>query len=968
MNAPPARFYVAGGTLARDAPCYIVRRADRDLVESLTAGEFCYVLTSRQMGKSSLMVRAATALRAAGRVVLIIDLQRIGNNVSLEQWYAGLLDQIGAQLDLEDELEEFWFERPETPPLQRWNEALEWLLEKRPEANFVIFIDEIDFVRSLPFRVDEFFAAIRGAYNSRAIEPKYGRLTFCLLGVATPAELIVDPRTTPFNIGRRIDLDDFTLAEATALAPGLNLDLAEANKVIERAIHWTDGHPYLTQRLLTALTQRGDAPSPKGIDRLCDDLFFSEQSRERDDNLLFVRDRILRLGSDLAGLLSIYGDILRRRAVRDDEADSQKALLKLSGIVSVRDGRMLVRNRIYRTVFDTGWVRENMPDAERRRQRRAFFRGLAIAGALGLLVAAGFAGLGAYAWREQRQAEAHLRNTLNVLSRWTGHLEESLDDPKITVYMLKRFVAMIDEAGVRDMLGDLGDSASESRRYARSLHRSLIRIQYRAGDSQLSLKYIDERLATLRRLELSEEDERDLIWNLGIKGRILRRMARYGDALASFDQAIDRQQRLGLKARADDRRSLASNYLARGQTSAEFGEFENADQDFRAAEAIYAARLGDGQGGAEVAAPRELMDYGRFLRAYGDLLAFAGRHNDATAKYAQARGIYTTAKNMIGDKQESVEALRLRRHWIDLVADESLARAQQGGATQVPDELIQIADEVAKEAEADPENLLVADRAGSVHHALAALYQKAGRLEQGLAAANVALSLRKLIADSDLLNTEWQRNAAEAGLLAAHLQAAQEGPNGAVRELVDRQYREVILRLTTVAQPVADEPSADLDVPSLRMLARAERSYADYLRARGDADGALRHYEAAVAHGRHLLAQVNDNAYWRVDLAESLAGLARAHWQAGATEAALAPLTEARKSRLDWLKRDPADSRRIDAFVGDTKVMSSWLSDRGEKDGAKRLTAEAKTVLTELKNAGKLPPASWERSLRVLAN
>ena len=56
-------FYVIGGTLSRDALCYVTRQADNQLYESLSKGQFCYVLTARQMGKSSLMVRAASRLR-----------------------------------------------------------------------------------------------------------------------------------------------------------------------------------------------------------------------------------------------------------------------------------------------------------------------------------------------------------------------------------------------------------------------------------------------------------------------------------------------------------------------------------------------------------------------------------------------------------------------------------------------------------------------------------------------------------------------------------------------------------------------------------------------------------------------------------------------------------------------------------------------------------------------------------------
>src|SRR4029079_4234443 len=88
-------------------------------------------------------------------------------------------------------------------------------------GRLVLFIDEIDTVRSLPFSTDEFFAAIRECYNRRVEEPAFERLTFCLLGVATPSDLIRDVRMTPFNIGRRIELNDFTEAEAAPLGCGL---------------------------------------------------------------------------------------------------------------------------------------------------------------------------------------------------------------------------------------------------------------------------------------------------------------------------------------------------------------------------------------------------------------------------------------------------------------------------------------------------------------------------------------------------------------------------------------------------------------------------------------------------------------------------------------------------------------------------------------------------------------------------
>ncbi len=386
MNTVSNYFYVTGGCLHPDAPSYIERQADRELYDGLIKSEFCHIITARQRGKSSIMVHTARRLRDKGIHVVALDLCAIGWNVTPDQWYEGLSFFVGDQLRLDDECEEFWQSKKQLQPLQRFMTCLREVIMPRLPGSVVIFIENLEMVLSLPFCADEFFSAIHEWYNHRTVDSEFNRLTFCLLSEVMVRDLIRDTSITLFDTGRRIDLDDFTPDQAAPLANGLRREVqppagffeqvlhwisgysifdpsaAPEVRLLKRILHWTNGHPYLTQILCRAVAQDSSVSTCRDVDRLCKDLFLSNRAEDRQDNLIFVRSRLLPYGREkTADLLRLYESVWRGKSVHDDEANPVVRLLRMSGVVRVVAGRLQVRNRIYQRVFNSAWMRTNLP-------------------------------------------------------------------------------------------------------------------------------------------------------------------------------------------------------------------------------------------------------------------------------------------------------------------------------------------------------------------------------------------------------------------------------------------------------------------------------------------------------------------------------------------------------------------------------------------------------------------------------
>lgn len=355
-----ASYFTAGGTLHPESPSYVPRPTDDELLQLIRAGQFCYVLTSRQMGKSSLMERTADKLRQGGSHVAMVDLTEIGNHITADQWYLGIMREMAADLQLDVDVNEWYSARAALGNVQRLGDFVDQVVLPGRAGQLVIFLDEIDSTLSLPF-TDDFFAAIRVFYNKRASNHDYARLVFVLLGVAAPSDLIKDRTRTPFNIGRAVHLRELSRSEAEPLARGLErLCPGRGAAVLDRIFDWTAGHPYLTQRLCLKLSEQpARACSHDEVDALVDELFFS-QGAEQDSNLDFVRD-YLAARDDRGQLLQLYERVYRGEAVAEDERSPFQNRLKLVGLVRSERGVLVVRNRIYRRIFGPAFIHQLRP-------------------------------------------------------------------------------------------------------------------------------------------------------------------------------------------------------------------------------------------------------------------------------------------------------------------------------------------------------------------------------------------------------------------------------------------------------------------------------------------------------------------------------------------------------------------------------------------------------------------------------
>ncbi len=246
-------IFQAGGALLHNSSTYVERQTDVDALRTILNGEYLHIIAPRQYGKTSLLKHLKRILEEDGWHCAYVDLTNC-MKCSKSAWYKNLGKELARQLtasrsdpQLADQIDlrTYLFDLLDPPSSLSEGEPRIALLWDEVEGACIPRDD-----RGEPFHED-FFMMLRALYNER--DSYNGTLVVALAGATDPKNFVKNPDISPFNVGQKISLDDFTAIEAKRLTLHLaELGIQVDNDVHQAIYYWTQGQPYLTQRICYA--------------------------------------------------------------------------------------------------------------------------------------------------------------------------------------------------------------------------------------------------------------------------------------------------------------------------------------------------------------------------------------------------------------------------------------------------------------------------------------------------------------------------------------------------------------------------------------------------------------------------------------------------------------------------------------------------------------------------------------------
>lgn len=255
----PRKMMAPVGALDTASRFYIVRQADEEVFAHVQRDRALVTVRGpRQTGKTSLIARTCAALRVAGGGVrtAFVDVQALAHEdlQSRGAVWRALARRLTYQLSLDWDAVGWG---PEADDDEAFSGFLKDHVFRDDERPLLVCLDGVDRLLTSPVRND-FFGSLRSFYNDGARDDRRSeRKVRWLLGTSSePSFFIKDLTQSPFNVGLRVELGQFTREEADALARryGLALD----GPALDRALEYLGGHPYLSHLLFSHMARRPD--------------------------------------------------------------------------------------------------------------------------------------------------------------------------------------------------------------------------------------------------------------------------------------------------------------------------------------------------------------------------------------------------------------------------------------------------------------------------------------------------------------------------------------------------------------------------------------------------------------------------------------------------------------------------------------------------------------------------------------
>jgi hypothetical protein len=253
LPAADPRIVMETGTIRLDSPFYVRRKEDEAVERCLARpGSTIVVKGPRQSGKSSLLARTHALSKGAGRRSVYLDFQTFGEPqlASLGATLQTLARRIARTLKTPIQPADVW-DSDLLGEKESFAEFLTRAVLNGASSPVVLILDEVDRLFDRPYRGD-FFAAVRGWHNNRATDEVWERLHLVLGHATDPALWIENLNESPFNVGDRLRLGDFTREQVADLNTRHGSPLRVA-KEVDDLMELIGGHPYLIRQALYVL-------------------------------------------------------------------------------------------------------------------------------------------------------------------------------------------------------------------------------------------------------------------------------------------------------------------------------------------------------------------------------------------------------------------------------------------------------------------------------------------------------------------------------------------------------------------------------------------------------------------------------------------------------------------------------------------------------------------------------------------